>query len=417
MKLAYKFHWIGNSEVERLCRISNNLYNQALYVFREHLRNTGEYLFYNDLDKIMKETYNLDYEINYRLLKAQCSQQVLRLLEKDIKSYRKSIKDYKKHPWKYKGEPEMPNFKKRGSKFSLFYTNQCCSIKNGYLILSKDTYIPIPQYAKYQDLLKNMKQSRVNPRNGEYVVEIIYEKEDCTTSHLDYNKWSSIDLGVNNLATLLSEDFCVIYNGKGLKSYNRFFNKSLSKLNSIKDKQGIKHTTKRIEILYDKRNKYMCDIMHKISRSIVDRLVQNNIGNLVVGYNKGWKQGINIGKTNNQKFTYLPFARLIKMLDYKCSLSGINFKSNEESYTSKCDSLALESAKKHDSYKGKRIKRGLFRSSTNKVLNADVNGSLNILRKVVGDSDEVIQRIIDRGLLFNPVRIRSVFSNEYILQN
>ena len=189
---------------------------------------------------------------------------------------------------------------------------------------------------------------------------------------------------------------------------NRKFNKTLSELKSIKDKQGIKKSTKRIKRLYDKRDRYLHDVFHKISKKIIDILIENNIGNLVVGYNRGWKQNVNMGKKNNQKFTYIPFARLISKLRYKCEMNGINFEINEESYTSKCDSLAFEKIGKHDSYLGRRSKRGLFKSSVGKLINADVNGAVNILRKVVGDSD-VVHRIIDIGLLFNPVRIKWVF--------
>lgn len=130
---------------------------------------------------------------------------------------------------------------------------------------------------------------------------------------------------------------------------------------------------------------------------------------LVVGYNKGWKQNVNMGKRNNQKFTQIPFARLVSYLEYKCELAGIEIVIHEESYTSKCDSLAFEKIGKHENYLGKRKKRGLFQSSVGKLINADVNGALNIMRKVVGDSCESIRRIIDRGLLFNPVRITNVF--------
>lgn len=130
---------------------------------------------------------------------------------------------------------------------------------------------------------------------------------------------------------------------------------------------------------------------------------------LVVGYNKGWKTGVNMGKKNNQKFTQIPFARLVSYLEYKCELAGIEIVIHEESYTSKCDSLAFEKIGKHENYLGKRKNRGLFQSSVGKLINADVNGALNIMRKVVGDSCESIRRIIDRGLLFNPVRITNVF--------
>lgn len=138
-------------------------------------------------------------------------------------------------------------------------------------------------------------------------------------------------------------------------------------------------------------------------------LVDSKITKLVVGYNKGWKQNVNMGKRNNQKFTQIPFARLVSYLEYKCELAGIEIVIHEESYTSKCDSLAFEKIGKHENYLGKRKNRGLFQSSVGKLINADINGALNIMRKVVGDSCESIRRIIDRGLLFNPVRITNVF--------
>ena len=113
-------------------------------------------------------------------------------------------------------------------------------------------------------------------------------------------------------------------------------------------------------------------------------LVSNNISTVVVGYNKEWKQDINLGKRNNQNFVNIPFLTLIKQLEYKCKLEGINFILTEESYTSKCSFLDNEDVCKHDTYLGERIKRGLFKSKEGKLINADLNGSLNILKKVVG---------------------------------
>lgn len=407
MKLAYRFEIKERGDLRGLCRISNNLYNQGLYIFRETLSNSSEWLFYNDLDKIMKSTENLEGDINYRLLKAQCSQQTLKVLDQDIRSYLKSIKDYKKNPGKYRGKPELPSYKKRGGSFNICYTNQCCSIKNGKIFLSRDIQIEIPQYEQYGNDFKDFNQIRVIPSNNKFVIEIIYEK-DGVKNNIDPDKYASIDLGIDNLVTFVSESFTLIYSGKFIKSMNRQFNKTLSGLKSIKDKQGIKKSTKRIKRLYDKRYHYLHDVFHKISKQIVDKLIENKIGNLVVGYNKEWKQNVNMGKKNNQKFTSIPFARLISRLKYKCEMIGIKFITNEESYTSKCDSLAFEKIGKHDSYLGRRTKRGLFKSSVGKLINADVNGALNILRKVVGDSD-VIHRIINMGLLFNSSRIKMVF--------
>ena len=124
---------------------------------------------------------------------------------------------------------------------------------------------------------------------------------------------------------------------------------------------------------------------------LVNFLVSNDISTLVIGYNEEWKQNINIGKRNNQSFVNIPFYTFIKQLDYKCKLEGINVILTEESYTSKCSFLDNEVIEKHESYLGKRIKRGLFRSAKNRIINADLNGSLNILKKVVGEFEYPIE--------------------------
>ena len=137
-------------------------------------------------------------------------------------------------------------------------------------------------------------------------------------------------------------------------------------------------------------------------------MIQNKVGNLIIGHNNRWKDSINIGKVNNQNFFMIPFDKLISYLKYKCEMAGINVIDYEESYTSKCDALSLESISKHDNYKGKRIKRGLFQSSVGKLINADVNGALNIMRKVVNDS--YVSKIIDSGQLFRPIKFKDLYS-------
>jgi IS605 OrfB family transposase len=389
-----------------LFSISNNLYNQALYLFRQQLNADGTWLWYNDMDKLMKKTTNLEGECNYKLLKSQCSQQILRVLDKNIKAYCKSIKDWKKHPEKYNGMPKMPCYRKRGGMFNLYYTNQSCSIKDGRIRLAKDLFVSIPQWEKYGESLKSIHQVRLIPNFRNIKVEIVYDKE-TEQADVDKAKYAAIDLGLDNLATMVTSEGCTIYSGKYLKSYNNHFNKTLSHLQSIKSLQGIKRTTRRITRIYDKRDRYFEDAFQKVSRQIVDTLVRNRIGTLVVGYNAGWKQKSDMGKKNNQKFVQMPFARLADYLRYKCEMIGIKFIMHEESYTSKCDALALEPIEKHETYLGRRVKRGLFRSSTGKMINADQNGAFNILRKVVGDSE--FSRIVGSGHSLCPIRYRNPF--------
>ena len=198
------------------------------------------------------------------------------------------------------------------------------------------------------------------------------------------DRYCSIDLGLNNLATIGSNVIKpIIINGKPLKSINQFYNKRVSNLKS-KLKDG-KKTSRRIKSLTDKRNNKIKDYLHKASTLLVNQLVSNDLNTLIIGNNKSWKQDINIGKRNNQNFVQIPHSTFIKMLEYKCKLRGINVLITEESYTSKCSFLDNEDIKKQKEYKGRRIKRGLFKSSKGILINADVNGSLNILKKVVGN--------------------------------
>lgn len=233
------------------------------------------------------------------------------------------------------------------------------------------------------------------------MVEVIYEKKEQDLN-LDKDNFLSIDLGLNNLCTCISNVGIkpFIVNGKIIKSFNQWYNKKRARLMSY---IGDKGTSKRLRRLNNYRNFWIEDKIHKVSRFIVNICIENNIGNLVVGLNKGWKNGVNLGKRINQKFVEIPFSKLVEKISYKCKLVGIDFQVHEESYTSKVDHLAFEKLGKHDVYLGKRKKRGLFQSSIGKLINADINGTIGIGRKVFGDS--YVSKIIGSGLAFNPVRV------------
>ena len=410
MRLVYKFKCCEhNEELTYLCKISKNLYNQALYVVKNSLQE-GKFLFYNDLDKIMKVTPNLDGECNYKLLKAQVAQQTLKLVDKSIKSYYKSIKDWSKNKSKYKGKPCLPMYKGKNSLFLLIYPNQSSTIKQGKLYLSKDLSLTIPQYEKFAERLKKFQQVRILPRiDGTFDIELIY-LQDNINNNLDKSRVASIDLGVNNFATLVN-DFGrpIIYSGKTIKSKNQLFNKKLARLKHCAEKCNKKKTTSRIRALYAKRQEQLSDILHKVSKHLVTTLVKNNVGVLVCGKNEGWKDSIHIGKQNNQAFVQIPYDTFVSYLRYKCEMQGISFITTEESYTSKCDSLANEEIGKHEVYLGKRVKRGLFQSSVGKLLNADVNGAFNIMRKVVGDS-ELVRKIANSGWLYQPMILKNALA-------
>ena len=412
MRLVYKFNnYENNDRLFELCRYSKDLYNQALYYVNQMLKD-NKYVSYYDLNKYMYNLVNLDGEINYKKLKAQVSQQCLKVLDKNVKGYFKSIKEYKNHPEKFKGCPKLPQYKRKNGYHQLIYTNQSACIKNSKIYFSKDLYIKIPQYKEYKDRIDHFNEIRVNPKNGFTEIEIIYTVDDYRCD-VDYNKFASIDLGLSNLVTLVTEDqHPVIYSGKQIKSKNQYFNKTISKYKSILEKENGCKKSKRINQLWNKRYNQLDDVYHKVSRHIVNYLIQNNIGNLIIGYNNGWKDSIKLGKVTNQNFVNVSYDRLISMLTYKCECVGIIVITNEESYTSKCDSLSLESIEFHENYNGKRVKRGLYLSYTGKVINADINGAINIMRKVVGDS-YVKDKIINSGLLFNPIKFKNLYNLDY----
>jgi putative transposase len=216
------------------------------------------------------------------------------------------------------------------------------------------------------------------------VLEIIYHKE-LENLNLDKDRVIGIDLGLNNIITMVNNagQPPVVIKGGKVKAINQFYNKQLAKYKSIKDKQGIEYETKRIKNLTRKRNNKITDKFHKISRKVINYSIKHNFGTIIIGYNTKWKQNINIGRINNQQFVQIPFFKLISQIKYKSELLGINVVINKESFTSKCSFLDNEVIKRHKTYAGKRISRGLFRSQRGVIINADVNGAYNIIKKVV----------------------------------
>ncbi len=402
MKLTYKFKYkIKNESIDALCRASNDLYNQANYLIKQEFNKNKKWLRYNDLNEVMRVTKNLENEINYTKLKAQTSQQILRLLDKNWTSYFRSVKDFKIHPEKYRGLPKPPGFRKPKGKNLLIFTNQNSIVRDNQIILEKDLMIAIPEvdidFNKFQ-------QIRVLPKTDYYEIEIIYNK-DCVNFNLDQNNYLVVDLGINNLASCISKDKSFILSGRAIKSVNHYYNKQKAKHQSFKDKKGKNICRKKLRNLSLHRSNFIKDQFHQMSRFLINYCIVKNIGTVIVGYNEHWKDSTDMGKISNQNFTSIPHKQFLNFLKYKCELVGIIFKSKNEAYTSKCDGLSLESVKKHTKYSGKRVCRGLFQSSIGKLINADINGALNILRKVIGDG-LFVKDLINSVVLFNPVKIR-----------
>ena len=381
--------------LDELCFLSKNLYNVALYHIRQQYKKDKTYLNYNKLNHILSTSNNVDY---CALPYVQSAQQVLRQVDKQYISFYKAIKSTK-----MKGKRvRLPNYKDKEKGRNIFvYTNQCFKLKDNTLYLKTKQGTLLFQTDK-----QNIQQVRIVPKVNHIVVEIIYNTEYTTKD--DNKRYCSIDLGLNNICTLTS-NVCqsIIYNGRPLKSINRFYEKSKADLQSkLKDN---KHTSKRISRLAYKRNRKNKDYLHKLSCTIIKYMEANSLNTLFVGKNAGWKDSIDMGKVNNQNFVSIPYNMLIQMLEYKCKLHGIRFVIVNEAYTSKCSFLDNEKICKHDIYKGNRKERGLFITNKGIKINADVNASYNIMRlgldKINVKLDVLEIRPENKRFMLNPVSI------------
>ena len=385
-------------ELDNLCFLSKNLYNQALYRIRQQFFEDKTFKNYYDLNRELHD----ENQIDYRVLPANTSQETLKLVNQNYKSFFQSLKN------QIKGV-KIPGYldKTKGRQVVIYnhMTLPSHLLEKGIIKLPKSNL-------QFKTKQKNISQFRIVPKNNYIVLEVVY---DATIKKLlkDNKRYMSIDLGISNLASCssnVSKSF--IINGKPVKSINQFYNKKKSKLQSELELKNKKKSSKQIQNLTLKRNNKIKDYFHKASRYIVNQLVNQSINTLIIGKNDGWKQETNIGKKNNQNFIQIPHQMFIKQLKYKCQLEGINVIEQEESYTSKVsffDNDFIPTYQVNDELfkpSGKRIKRGLFKTSSGLVLNADINGSLNIMRKYLNEVCDDLISPANRGLVMNPVKIQ-----------
>ena len=393
----------NKKEAQRLCHLSKNLYNAANYEMRQSFLNGKKKSNYQISTEFAK-----DNQSDYRALPAQCSQQTINILEKNWKSFFSLCKGYKKNPRKFKGRPHLPKYKDKNGCSILVFPSQALGTK-----LTNDGYIKFPKgislRIKSTIPFEKIQQVRIIPEATCFKCEIVYEKEVKNVEDLKLENKASVDLGVNNLVTMYSnvDGKSFIINGKPLKSINQFYNKKLAVLKSYVGTSS----SKRIKNFTKKRNNKVKDFIHKTTKTVVGICLKNKIGHLIVGHNKEWKQEINIGSENNQKFVCIPFSMLQSQLKYKCEEVGIIYEETEESYTSKCDHFVNETMEHHDKYKGKRVYRGLFKSSTGEILNADVNGAIGIMRKV---TDDVAWRPVGSVVASNPFKITVPYGTSHL---
>jgi len=413
-------------ECDSICFYSKNLYNQANYRIRQNWFENKKYLNYNQLQKQLQN----EHAECYTELPAKVSQQILKTLDMNWKSFFVSLREFKKNPKKFKGQPKPPNYKDVKGRNSATFNIQAISklaLKKDKLKLSglnfpislrlveevdQDgvcTYKPRP----------GLRDVTIIPRNDGYeiVVKYIKEKEQ---PRICGEFSAGIDIGLNNLATVITNNKqtnSLIINGKPLKALNAYYNKRTaeiqSKIDTTKSNREKKRLLNERKKLARKRHFRIKHYLHETSKMIVTQLVSLGVATIVVGKNTGWKQEINIGAKNNQNFVYLPHAKFIEMLKYKWEQAGGVVILQEESYTSKCSFLDSEQIKKQETYLGKRVKRGLFESSQGLKLNADINGAGNILRKGISNAfslwekDELIKGFCSYPRRLTPPRQKS----------
>ena len=392
-----------------LSHIAKNLTNEAIYNIRQYYFNKKKYLSYNENYKILKNSEN------YKKLNSNMAQQILKEVDGSFKSFFGLLKLVKND--QYNGKIKLPKYLAKDGFTTLVIG--FVRLKDDILIVPysnsfkkthQEVKIKLPPVLKD----KKIKEIRIIPKQHSRYFEIQYTYEVKEIQReLNENNVLGIDLGIDNLCTCVTNTGAsFIIDGRKLKSINQYYNKTNAKLQSIKDKQKTSRTTLRQKRIVRKRNNRINDYLSKAARIIINYCLNNDIGKIVLGYNEDFQRNSNIGSINNQNFVNIPYGKLRDKLIYLCKLYGIEFKLQEESYTSKAsffdgDEIPIYDKENPQEYKfsGKRIKRGLYQTSTGKLINADCNGALNILRK---------SKVVDLSILYNrgelntPKRIRVV---------
>ena len=403
-----------------LCHASKNLFNFGLYQVRQHFFQTEEYLNYPLNYKLVKDLENDLGEKPYYALPTNSAQQTLKAIDTSFKSFFALLK--KKLNGSYDKDVSIPRYLEKDGEFKVVFTKIHIRVRGDFVLLTlpkylKDKYkfdslhFKIP---KHIDPL-TIKEIHILPKKGRYELSWIRE-DDNEIEFLNSDNIMSIDLGVNNFASIMTlNEQPELISGLEAKSVNNHFNFQVAQLQSQIDltknrHKTYSHLTQRVSDLFLRRNSYIIDFTHKTAQYIVQKALLNGVSIIVIGFNKEWKTEVNMGRKNNRTFYGLPHSKLIDYITYRATLLGIKVIMQEESYTSKCDSLAKEIPQKYSTYLGKRVKRGLFQSSIGKLINADVNACINILVKYLNknkqDSNSFVDRILSKGLVFNPLRVQ-----------
>ena len=393
--------------LSKFCHQVKNLYNRANFLIKTYLNKQSKLLYYFDLDKLLKQ------EECYKVLPAQTAQQTLKMITRNWKSYFLSLKQWKKNPKLFFAQPCSPRYKPKNGETVAILTNQQVRIVNGWLILPKKVGY---HYKTRLTASTKLREVRIVPRRVGYTIELVYLKTIPKQLKKRIRK-GAIDLGMHNLVTFVdnldNQPIVIKDHGKGIKSITQFYLKKQTQLREQYVQQQRHHLKVKSKLLYgtsfyklrEKWRKKLKDAIHKLTHYLIELWVERGLHEVVIGYNKEWKQGVHFWKKTTQMFVTIPYMRIINMLKYKGAERGIKVALIPEDYTSKCSFLDNEFPQARSSYAGKRIKRGLFRTAQGLIINADVNAAYNILVK--SDPKALPKRSVNGvgGYVMYPLRI------------
>ena len=357
------------------------------------------FLGYGFLNKLLYVSGNPDYFCE--AMPKQGAEQTLRRVVKEMKGFYAGCRAYNKCPEKFTGKPKLPGYGKKGGNFTAYLTNQDCVVyacENDPLCHE----LKLPLYKKRflmgdTPIPGRLKQVEISPRHGIFALILVFDDGIKEVKKVDKpTRICAIDMGVENIAAITNNigEPCLLFKGGVIKSINQQYNKRMAAIQSEQTKgsaEKFEMTPEADKLCLDRQHK-MDDFMSKVAKRIIEWCVVYEIDTIVIGHNTFWKQNSNLGKVGNQNFVQIPFYKFVKQIEYRAENLGIRIIMQEESYTSKASFLDKDDipvygkTEGEPSFSGTRYQRGMYRSKDGTVLNADLNGSANILRKAVPDA-------------------------------
>ena len=402
--------------LEFLCSEASKLTNCGVYYSRQIFFKTGRIPNRAQLHKVLgTDNQNMHYKAFY----SDTAQQILTGVAESFKSYLGLLKGIKKGTVMQR--PRLPGYRQGGMALVTF-TGRSVKLKDGILrfpLGSKvkawfglDSFnLPMPSNIDY----KSIREYRILPRNGCFYLELVYTSEDIQAT-VNPDSALMLDHGMDNWLTGVSNvGTSFIIDGKHLKSINQGYNKRVA---FLMEEKANGYWSKRLARLTENRNRTMRDAINKAARKVINHCLENKIGTVIFGWNKGQKDSANMGKKTNQKFVQIPTGRLKDRIAQLCNWAGdptreqygIKFVETEESYTSKASFIDLDVLPKYGEKperwqpSGKRVKRGLYRTAQGLLINADAQAAANIGRKVAATLGLCLKGV-SRGCLMTPLRI------------